>query len=212
MAEPIRVLLADDHPAIRVGLRVLLEQASDIQVIAETGDGKEALTRIESLRPDVVVLDCELPGMQGAQVAMEINKRSLPTRVLALSAYVDEKYVRGMIDAGAVGYLLKDEAPERIVDAVRAAARGEGWFSPKVARQVAALARGEKTTIRSVGLTDQERELLQLVAQGKTNREIGRTLSLGEKAIEKHLTEIFAKLGVPSRAAAAAWAVREGLA
>ncbi|MBI4758948.1 MAG: response regulator transcription factor, partial [Chloroflexi bacterium] len=111
MTKTIRVLLADDHPALRVGLRVLLEQAPDIVVVGEMGDGREALAQIEALRPEVIVLDCQLPGMEGTAVAAEVRRRGLPTRVLALSAYADERYVRGMIEAGAVGYLMKDEAP-----------------------------------------------------------------------------------------------------
>ncbi len=207
--DEIRVLLVDDHPALRVGLRVLLEHAG-VPVIGETGSGREARALIADLQPDVVVLDCQLPDEEGTAAAMEIKRRGLPTRVLALSSYSDARYVRAMIDAGAVGYLLKDEAPERIVEAVRAAARGEGWFSPKVAAQVARWARGETIT-QKVELTPREREVLRLVAQGKTNKEIGRALGISAKAVEKHLGEVFAKLNVSSRAAAAAWAVREGL-
>ena len=121
----IRVLLADDHPALRVGLRVLLDRAPDIEVVGETGDGTETLDRIETLQPDVVVLDCELPGMSGAEVARQVRQRGLQTRVLALSAYADDRYVQGMLEAGAVGYVLKEEAPETIAEAVRAAQRGQ---------------------------------------------------------------------------------------
>ncbi|MEW5720781.1 MAG: response regulator transcription factor [Chloroflexota bacterium] len=211
MTDPIRVLLADDHPALRIGLRVLLEQAADVQVVGETGDGKDALAQIESLRPDVVVLDCELPGMTGAAVAAEARRRGLPTRVLALSAHADERYVRGMIDAGAAGYLLKEEAPGVIVSAVRAAAQGEGWFSPIVAAQVAAWARGEKSPSPIAELTERERQVLRLVAAGKMNKEIGVTLGISEKTVEKYVSDLFAKLNVTSRVEAAVLAVREGL-
>lgn len=209
MSKTIRVLLADDHPALRVGLRVLLDQTPDIAVVSEVGDGRDALTQIEALRPEVVVLDCQLPNMEGVAVAREVHRRGLPTRVLALSAHVEERYVWGMIEAGAVGYLLKDEAPEKVVEAVRAAAKGEAWFSPSVMTKVAAWARGEQPKL--CGLTEREREVLRLVAAGKTNKEIARSLQISAKAVEKHLSEIFAKLNVSSRSAAAAWAVREGL-
>ncbi|MGQ9718066.1 MAG: response regulator, partial [Anaerolineae bacterium] len=122
MSKAIRVLLADDHPILRLGLRVLLDQAPDVEVVGEAENGEEALTLIEALVPDVAVLDCQLPGLEGTRVALEIQRRGLPVRVLALSAYDDERYVRGMLEAGAAGYLLKDEAPEMIVVAVRAAA------------------------------------------------------------------------------------------
>jgi len=209
MAEIIHVLLADNHLALRVGLRVLLDQAPDVVVVGETGDGREALAQIEALRPEVAVLDCQLPGMEGAAVAAEIQRRGLPTRVLAFSAYADEHYVRGMIEARAVGYLLKDEAPAVIVAAVRAAAKGQSWFSPAVAAQVAAWARGERPKLH--GMTERELEILRLVVAGKTNKQIASSLGISEKAVEKHLSEIFAKLNVFSRAAAAAWAVRAGL-
>ncbi|MDA8189392.1 MAG: response regulator transcription factor [Dehalococcoidales bacterium] len=205
----IRVLLADDHPALRVGLRVLLEQASDVEVVGDAGDGREALDRIEELRPDVAVLDCQLPEIQGTEVAAEIRRRGLATRVLALSAYRDEKYVRGMMKAGAVGYLLKDEAPRVIVAAVQAAARGESWFSPEVAAKVAAWQRGELS--EQPDLTEREMEVLQLVAKGKSNKEIAYALNVTERTIEFHVGNILSKLGVASRVEAAMWARDRGI-
>lgn len=199
----IRVLLADDHPALRVGLRVLLEQASDVEVVGEAGDGREALEQIEALRPDVAVLDCQLPEIQGTEVAAEIRRRGLATRVLALSAYRDEKYVRGMMKGGAIGYLLKDEAPRVIVAAVQAAARGESWFSPEVAARVAAWQRGEMS--EQPDLTERELEVLRLVARGKANKEIACALNVTERTIEFHVGNILSKLGVASRVEAALW-------
>ncbi len=208
----IRVLLVDDHPALRVGLRVLLEQASDITVAGEVGNGREALAQAEALHPDVIVLDCQLPEMEGAAVAEEMRRRGLSAHVLALSSYSDEHYVRAMLDAGAMGYLLKDEAPERIVAAVRAIAQGEGWFSPSIAAKVAGLMRGQAAKTARVELTPREREILRLVAAGKSNKEIASVLHLSEKTVEKYLSELFAKLNVSSRVEAAVLAVREGLA
>ncbi len=126
MASSIRVLLVDDHPALRMGLHIVLEQAPDVHVVAEAGSGQEALALIQALRPDVAVLDCQLPDMPGSQAALELRRLGLATRVLALSAYTDDAAIRGMVVAGAAGYLLKEEAPAAIVEAVRAAARGEG--------------------------------------------------------------------------------------
>ncbi|MBI2954944.1 MAG: response regulator transcription factor [Chloroflexi bacterium] len=199
----IRVLLADDHPALRVGLRVLLEQAPDVEVVGEAGDGRAALDQVQKLRPDVAVLDCQLPEIPGTEVAAEIRRRGLATRVLALSAYRDEKYVRGMMKAGAVGYLLKDEAPKVIAAAVQAAARGESWFSPEVAARVAAWQRGELS--EQPDLTERELEVLRLVAKGKANKEIAYALNVTERTIEFHVGNILSKLGVASRVEAAIW-------
>ena len=200
----IRVLLADDHPALRVGLRVLLEHAPGVTVVGEAGNGQEALAQIAGLRPDVVVLDCQLPDMAGAEVAAEVRRQGLTARILALSAYRDEKYVRAMLAAGAVGYLLKDEAPAAIVSAVQAAARGQGWFSPAAIAQVAGWARGERP--QQAGLTEREREVLHLVARGKTNKEIAIALGVAERTVEFHVGNVLGKLGVASRVEAAVWA------
>jgi len=207
MAERIRVLLADDHPTTRLGLRVLLERANDVEVVGEAKDGAEALTLIEELRPDVAVLDCKLPGLAGPQVAQEIRRRGLPVRVLALSSYDDERYVRGMLEAGAVGYLLKEEAPETIVAAVRGAMRAEGHFSPPVAKKVSAWARGELPG----GLTKREMEVLALVAEGLSNKEIARTLGVTVWTVNFHTGNILKKLGVASRVEAAVWAKERGI-
>jgi DNA-binding NarL/FixJ family response regulator len=141
------------------------------------------------------------------EVAQEIRLRNLPVRVLALSAYDNEQYVRGMLEAGAVGYLLKDEAPETIVAAVRAAVRGEGYFSPAVAAKVAAWARGE----RPGGLTQREVEVLRLVAEGLSNKEIAQTLRVVVRTVEFHVGNILRKLGVASRVEAAVWAKEQGV-
>jgi DNA-binding NarL/FixJ family response regulator len=136
----IRVVLVDDHPALRLGLKVLLERAPDVELVGEAEEGTEALALLEASQPDVVVLDCELPGMAGIEVAQEIRQRSLPARVVALSAHDSDRYVRGMLEAGAKGYLLKEEAPETVVAAVRAVAQGEEWYSQQVISKVMAWA------------------------------------------------------------------------
>ncbi len=207
MPNPIRVLLADDHPALRLGLRVLLERAPDVELVGEAEDGAEALALIETSRPDVVVLDCELPEVDGVEVAQEIRRRSLPARVLALSSYDDERYVRGMLEAGAVGYLLKDEAPQAIVAAVRAAARGEGYFSAAVAAKVTAWSRGE----RPGGLTEREVEVLTLVAGGLPNKQIASQLQVAERTVNFHVSNILQKLGAASRVEATVWAKERGV-
>jgi DNA-binding NarL/FixJ family response regulator len=186
VSKAIRVLLADDHPALRLGMRMLLDRAPDVEVVGEAQDGEEALAPIEELRPDVAVLDCKLPGLSGPEVAREIRRRGLPVRVLALSSYDDDRYVRGMLEAGAAGYLLKEEAPETIVAAVR----GEGYFSPPVAAKIAAWARGE-------------------LPGGLTGREL--ELSIVERTVGFHVSNILKKLEVTSRVEAAMWAQEQGI-
>ena len=209
MKEVIRVLLADDHPALRVGLQTLLDQVPDIKVIGETGDGEETLQHLDLLQPDVAVLDCQLPGMGGVQVAQEIMRRGLPVRVLALSAYDKEGYIRGMLAAGAMGYLLKDEAPKTIVAAVRAAAQGTWlWTTEQVAR---ARRWQEEVQERWKHLTEREREVLLLVVAGRSNRGITREMGISEKTVEYHVTNIWGKLNVDSRSKAIVWFKDSGL-
>jgi RNA polymerase sigma factor (sigma-70 family) len=157
----------------------------------------------------MAVLDCQLPGMEGTQVALEIQRRGLPVRVLALSAYDDDRYVRGMLEAGAVGYLLKEEAPETIVAAVRAVARGERlWTTEQFAR-----ARRWRKEVQELWerLTEREREVLALVAEGKSNKEIAQALKVTERTVEFHVSNILSKLGLTSRVEAAVWAKEHGL-
>ena len=209
MSEIIRVLLADDHPTLRVGLRILLDQAPDVEVVGEAEDGAEALALIEATQPDVAVLDCQLPGMGGPQVAAEIKQRGLPTKVLALSAYDEDHYLRGMWSAGALGYLLKSEAPGAIVAAVRTVAQGEQlWTVEQLAR---VRHWREEVEQRWKSLTEREREVLLLVATGKSNREIADRLCITEKTVEKHVSNVLGKLMLVSRTEVALWAVKTGL-
>jgi DNA-binding NarL/FixJ family response regulator len=210
--EPIRLLLADDHPAVRAGIRGALEKAADVVVVGEAGDGEESLRLIEELQPDIALLDCRLPGMEGAQVAEAIRARGLPTRVLALSAYTDDRYVYGMLQAGAAGYLLKEEALETVVEAVRAVAGGDEWYSQEVMAKVAAWARGETAVPPGVaGLTEREVEVLRLLARGWDNRRIAEAMFIGEQTVKNHVSRIYAKLGVESRVEAVLRAISLGL-
>jgi DNA-binding NarL/FixJ family response regulator len=201
------VLLVDDHPALRVGLRVLLERAPDIQVVGEAGDAEQALRAIAGQQPDVVVLDCQLPGRDGASVAHEIVQKGWAARVLALSSYTDDGYVQAMVDAGAVGYLLKDEAPAAIVAAVRAAAQGQNWFSPAIELKMAAWERGELPG----DLTERELEVLRLVADGQSNKQIARQLCITVRTANFHVGNILQKLEIASRVEAAVWAKEQGI-
>lgn len=200
----IRVILADDHPALRMGLRVLLDRESDIAVVAEAEDGSSALTLVSTLRPDVIVLDCQLPGVEGTFVAAEVQRQRLSTRVLALSAYDDDRYVAQMHQAGAAGYLLKNEAPGQIVSAVReVAAQGELWTTAQLARAKRWIA--EVAEVRE-SLTDREREVLSFVAAGMGNKEIAQRLVVTVRTVDFHVSNILRKLDVVSRVEAATWA------
>lgn len=206
----IRVVLADDHPLAREGLRNLLEKAVGIQVIGEAGDGAETLRLVAELAPDVLVLDMEMPNLKGVEVARQLQAAGSSVHVLALSAYDDQEYIKGLLASGAAGYLTKGELPETIVEAVRGVARGEqGWVSRQIAAQMATWTQKEASS--KTALTEREMQVLRLVVAGKTNQEIGLALKISEKTVEKHLDSIFTKLGVSSRVEAAVRAVREGL-
>ena len=206
----IRVLLVDDHPVVREGIRNLLAKENDIVIVGEAKDGSEALKLVEDLSPDVMLLDMELPGMSGTQVAKHLQEKNSPVKILALSAHDDRQYIQELLANGASGYLIKEEVPETIIEAVRGVAYGEqGWISRQVAAQMSTWIGGAEEDQSS--LTPREIEVLRGVVDGKTNQEIGLTLGISEKTVEKHLEGVFTKLNVASRVEAAVLAVREGL-
>ncbi len=206
----IRVVIADDHPIVRSGIRDLLERAIDIQVIGEASTGKEALLLVEEVVPDVLLLDMQLPDMKGIEVAQQLQQSGASVKILVLSAHDDPQYIHELMDTGAMGYLVKEEAPQVIVNAVRGIARGEqGWVSRSVAAQMVSWMRGEEEG--TVKFTHREMDVLRLVAEGKTNQNIAVLLGISEKTVEKYLYAIFQKIGVTSRTEAAVYAVRERL-
>ncbi|MBV7339185.1 response regulator transcription factor [Chloroflexi bacterium TSY] len=204
----IRVLLIDDHPIVRSGIRVLLEQAGDIVVVGESDRGHDALDLVKQLMPDILLLDMEMPGKSGVEIARELKEAQLPIRVLGLSAYDDDQYIMNLLSSGAAGYLTKEEALETIVDAVRGVARGEeGWLSRRAAASMAASTRQE--TRNHIQLTAREEEVLNLLAEGWTNNRIASELHLSERTVRFHLTNIYDKVGVSTRAEAIRWALTE---
>lgn len=205
----IRILLADDHPVARNGIRNLLDAAIDIEVVGEASDGEEAFRLSQELTPDVLILDMEMPGLTGIEVATQLRDNNSSVRVLALSAHQDKEYISGLLASGAAGYLTKGESPQAIVEAVRGVARGEqGWVSREVAAQMASWTHQDA---KQSPLTEREFEVLSLVVEGKTNLEIGHALGISDKTVEKHLEGVFSKLEVTSRVEAAVRAVREGI-
>lgn len=206
----IRVILVDDHPVVRSGIRHLLEKTSDIVVVGESGEGSEALRLIDELAPDVVLLDMEMPGQTGIEIARQLQAANSPVRILAISAYDDEHYILALLSSGAAGYLTKDEAPERIHEAVRGVARGEeGWLSRRAAAQVIAWTRNGAPHKDS--LTEREVEVLRLLVCGWSNGTVAEALSLSERTVRFHITNICSKLSLSTRAEVIAWAMRHGI-
>ena len=206
----IRVLLVDDHPVVRGGVRTLLQKTDDIQIVGEASGGREALQLVQAEKPDVVVLDMELPDMHGTEVALAIRRQFPQVKILSLSAFDDPTFIRSLLEVGAEGYLMKEEAPQVIVDAVRGVARGEqGWFSHRISARLSSVV-GEDGAGQKK-LTVREHQTLLLIIEGRTNQAIAAELQISEKTVEKYVKQIFAKLNVTSRVEAAVHAVRQGL-
>lgn len=202
----IRVLLADDHPVVRDGIRTLLETSDRIEIIGEAKGGHEALEMVEKLNPDVLLLDMEMPDMSGVEVTRQLKQKRTGVRILVLSAYNDPQYIRSVLSHGASGYLTKDEAPDFILEAIQGVWLGqEGWLSRQVAAQMTVWTREETDNF---GLTPREIQVLRGLVDAKTNMEIGLALGISDKTVEKHLESVYSKLGVSSRVEAAVLAVR----
>lgn len=206
----IRVVLADDHPVVRNGIHNLLSHSTDIKVVGEACNGEEALQMCAELTPDILLLDMEMPGIKGVEVAQRLHNSGSPVKILGLSAYDDRQYILQLLETGASGYLTKEEAPETILDAIRGVSMGEqGWVSRRVAARMSVWMRTDETSLGR--LSKRELDVLRQVVGGKTNQAIGLALGISEKTVEKYLEAIFNKLGVTSRVEAAVHAVREGL-
>jgi two-component system, NarL family, response regulator LiaR len=207
VAEPIRVLVADDHAVVREGLRTFLALQEGIEVVGEAADGEAAVREAEHLRPDVVLMDLVMPRLDGVGAMRELRRRLPECRVIVLTSYAEDDRILPAIQAGAAGYLLKHVEPRELARAVRAAHAGEALLDPSVAaRVVSALARPEREE-----LTPREREVLALIARGMANKRIARELGVSEKTVKAHVGHVLAKLGVSDRTQAAVLAVRSGL-
>jgi DNA-binding NarL/FixJ family response regulator len=204
----IRVVLADDHELVRAGLTELLGAADDIEVVAAAADGEAAVAAVAEHAPDVVLMDLSMPGMGGLEATRRITGEQAGVQVVVLTSFSDTPQVLGALDAGAVGYLLKDAAPDELRNGVRAAARGESPLSPKAARALVA-SRAEGPA--EVELSPREREVLECVVAGLPNKLIARRLEISEKTVKAHLTNIYQRIGVTDRTQAALWAQRNGL-
>jgi DNA-binding NarL/FixJ family response regulator len=203
----IKVVLVDDHPVVRVGLRGMLEAADDLRVVGEAGSGDEALTLVAAVAPDVVLMDLRMPGTDGVAATALIAERFPAVRVLVLTTYDTDTDILRAIEAGATGYLLKDTPIGTLVDAIRAASRGETVLAPPVAARLVTQMRRPSFE----QLTPREVEVLRLVARGLSNVDIGRELFIGEATVKTHLLRAFAKLGVNDRTAAVTAAISRGI-
>jgi DNA-binding NarL/FixJ family response regulator len=210
----IRILLADDHALVRAGLRAILEEIPDVEVVADVSDGRAALRQIEELKPDLALLDISMPGLNGLEVAAKVGRDRRRTRVIILSMHVDDEYIQRALSAGAAGYLLKNSDRRELEMAVRAAARGETWLTPEVAKRIAAAyARGEGPQERTPAelLTPRQREVLQLIAEGLSTKEIAQRLELSVKTIESHRSELMQRLDIHGVAGLVRYAIRVGI-
>lgn len=216
MGHRVSVILIDDHPIVRAGMRSVLELEDKIVVLAEGSNGAEALHLVRKHKPDVLVLDLNLPDQSGLEVARQLQSQDTGTSVLALTALDDSEMIFGLLESGATGYVLKDEALETLAKAVCAAAYGESWLSPTVASQVVRRAvgkksdQGDKPGPDGGDLTPREMEVLRLLAQGLDNASIANQLCITKRTVQNHVSNVYGKLGVETRTEAMLHAIRRG--
>lgn len=210
MRRPVRVVLADDHAVVRQGFALILSAQPDIEIVGEASNGREAVDIASGLQPDVIVMDVAMPELNGIEATRRITETTPRTRVLALSMHKDAVYVREILRAGARGYLLKDAADTDLLAAVRAVAAGEGYLSPAVSEAVLSDYRRHVTDPIDL-LTSREREVLQLIAEGKTNKEIAGSLNLSVYTVDAHRGRIMEKLNLHTSTDLVRFAMRKGL-
>ncbi|MFB4305120.1 response regulator [Actinomadura sp. GTD37] len=208
----IKVLIADDHPVVRQGLRTFLSIQDDIEVVGEAVDGVSAVTLAESLEPDIVLMDLKMPGADGLAALTELRARGVKARVLVLTSVTERGHVLPAVQAGAAGYLYKDVDPQALVQAIRAVNDGHVLFAPDAAEAMLRGGPAGRDDDRGLAaLTEREREVLVHIARGRSNREIARALVVSEKTVKTHVSNLLMKLGVQDRTQAALYAVRHGV-
>ena len=210
-ADPIRIVVADDHPIVRAGIVGLLETAPGIEVVGEAADGAEAVALAASERPDLVLMDLRMPGVDGASATASIVASGSGTRVLVLTTYETDDHILAAIEAGASGYLLKAAPQAEILAGIRAVAAGETVLAPSIAAKLVSRVRADAASVAPPALSPREREVLVLVAEGRSNPEIAKALYIGEATVKTHLLHAFEKLGVNDRTRAVTRAMELGL-
>ena len=208
----ISVLVVDDHAVVRQGLRTFLDLQDDIEVVGEAGDGAEAVAEAERLAPDIILMDLAMPGTDGVEAIRALRERVPDARAIALTSFSDDERVFGAVRAGAAGYLLKDADPAELLAGIRAVAAGQSLVSPPVAARLLEEMADGGARPEAPALTPREREVLALIARGRSNKRIALELGVAEKTVKTHVGHVLAKLGVADRTQAALWAVRHGLA
>lgn len=208
----IRVLIVDDHGVVREGLRAYLELEADLDVVGEARDGREAVRRVQELTPDVVLMDLMMPNMDGVAATAAIKQQFPDIHIIVLTSFVDDDRVVPAIRAGATSYLLKDVAATDLARAIRGAYAGQAQLHPEVARRLMQQVTAPRKPDAAMELTDREREVLKLIANGRANKEIARELVVSERTVKGHVSNILGKLGLQDRTQAALYAVRHGLA
>jgi len=212
MAERIRVLIADDHPVVRQGLKVMLGAQPDIELVGEATNGEEAVHKARVLRPDVIIMDLKMPLKDGLTAIKEINQADLDARILVLTSYPDDDNVFTAIKAGAMGFLLKDSPPEHLLEAIRTVHRGESALHPTIARKlIQEIKHPPRLPLAEEPLTPRELEVLQCLAQGLSNREIAARLCVSIRTVTTHVRNILDKLHLANRTQAALYAVEHGI-
>lgn len=209
-AQPIRVLLADDHAVVRQGIRQFLETSANIVIVAEASDGLEAIQLIREHRPDVAVVDIQMPGQSGIEVTRAIRSERLPVGVIILTAFDDPPYIKAVLQAGANGYVLKTAEAHDIVEAVQSVHEGQSVLSPGLARKLMEQLATPRTDTQVESLTERELDVLRFAAKGYTNKAIGMELSISDRTVQGHLAKIYDKLGAASRTEAVMRAVTLG--
>ena len=208
---PIRILIADDHGVVAEGLKLLVEAESDMQVVALVGDGREAVQQARDSQPDVVLMDLSMPELNGADATRAILQRDPKCRVIVLSMYAQREYVRRALKAGAAGYVVKRSAAKEVVEAIRAVHAGQRYLSPRVADVVLEDYSDDKQDDPLARLSAREREVLQLLAEGRTGAEIAQRLSLSQKTVETYRARLVEKLGIRDLAGLVRFAIQRGL-
>lgn len=213
--EKVKIIIVDDHPLVREGLRKILEMESELEVIDEAGDGQGAINVCRERKPDVVLMDINMPGTNGIE-ATRVIKREFPQMgVIALTIHEEEEYVLELVRAGVSGYVLKDIAPAKLVETIKTVSKGHSVIDPlitnKIFGEINRLSRNRRTKEDWENLTEREMDVLRLISQGRSNKEIARTLSISEKTVKNHITNVFRKLQVDDRTQAVLFAIKHRL-